>query len=365
MRLSELFEATDYLDSADEWLKKYTYENLDKWPDDYILKTLVKRYPIDEDRTIYRGLNFFTKEEYEKFVTSIRSGYINISGISSWSEEKSQAEQFAVTRPTYFLNRELMQAEDERSKNFEHITGYRGVIISVSDIKGRGIDVNSSRLGHESEVILIPGKYKITGIEEIKTFKDTIEKANVESNILSLTRDAIYDQGKQNKLFNYIINKHKDDLTDKAKDHLFNISKPVDEYIIFEKRKDYDRNLKEIGQKVDVYVPYSFFEFAKKGIFTPKGEKAAQLIAQRALQEFVRTLPEFKGMTVSASQVGSMADWIGRGSEYTRAMAKHMKPTRDELDNSIKDINNIKDPKEKQKAINDYRDKMVKMLSQV
>ncbi len=364
MKYSELFEDSDYLDHADKWLKDYTYQNLDKWPSSSTLLALKQRYPVDTDETVYRGMNFLTKEEFDKFMQTIENGNLRISSISSWSPNRDEAKRFSITRPTYFLNHALMQAEDKKSKEGEYMIGYRGVILSTSNIKGKGIDVRKSRLGHESEVILEPGIYAVE-IEEVKPFKDTIHKGNLDEYVLDLERTDFHNDSFKNKAFKYIMTHHREDISDKARDHLFKVLYPKDGLLKFGEKSRYSAYGHEPVTEFVAYAPWTFFHMAGEGLYTAKGFAQAKKLAVELLRLYKAELRAYKDEAVDGKAIGDIADMFGLTQTYTAITRQHVKPQVDKIQASVKDINQIKDPKEKQKAIQRYKDDLVAALGRI
>ena len=60
--------ASDEYDDADAALQKYILNPNDLYAVEHYGKELIHRYPNDKRITIYRGLNFATKDDYNKFI---------------------------------------------------------------------------------------------------------------------------------------------------------------------------------------------------------------------------------------------------------------------------------------------------------
>ena len=118
------------LSDADKALYNYTLNPMHIYEVHGEFDELLSLYANKKSMTVYRGLNFETKEKYDKFISNIQDGNINIKNISSWTPHKKTAEQFAVTRPSYmeFMDSENMKLISAARKNHERVVGYRGDI---------------------------------------------------------------------------------------------------------------------------------------------------------------------------------------------------------------------------------------------
>lgn len=189
MRIIDILEAKD---PATEWLKNYTYHNTDQWPNDYIISTLLKRFPNTHQMTLYRGMNFRSKESYDEYISQFTNGTatIEVSKISSWTNTENTAEHFAMVQPTYNPDMMTFHQEEKARKEFEKVRGYRGIIISNIIEPNTAIDVNKSKHAKENEFILPPATYTINIVKELKRYSDQIndDPSLIEKYILSLTK---------------------------------------------------------------------------------------------------------------------------------------------------------------------------------
>lgn len=278
---SERFEQ---LDTADRWLAKYTYEGLDRWPGGNVLEILAKRYPIKEPTKVYRGMNFRTKDDYDKFMSEIADGYWETGAISSWSQSNTAVEQFAVTRPSYFLDGETMRLHGEASRKREYVTGYRGIILETLAMPGLAIDVNASKLGHESEIILLPTKIKVSVFKQLKKYADHIDDGMDVNEII----EKHHSEGTpyETQFFEYIMTHHIADLNSKSKTILFNKFKgPPD--INVHIRTPYFSS--DVFTHVTIGHHYYFYKGAIEGYYNdedmPKVEQTARIVAEKMIAE--------------------------------------------------------------------------------
>lgn len=302
------------LDSADKWLAKYTYESLDKWPSREIIDDLLERYPNQINRKVYRGINFNDKEHFDKFIEATANGYYESHGISSWGPDNRGVRNFALTQPTYFLNREVMMSHSDAQNRGEEVTGYRGVIISTTLQPGEAIDVDSSGLGHESEYILPPGKYRIE-IEQIKRFDHQLADNETTLDKLVLNATTTSDKG-----LRFVIRNDPSKLSDVAKHHLFGLFftkkmiwlHPPEEV----NHKWYDRRATVIlAGKNCTYTRlesnFELFEMAEKGWFMSNDmDKVTKMFKAelKHLAQHVKAHPETiftkSGIMTAAKMVG-------------------------------------------------------------
>mgnify|MGYP000104956242 CR=1 FL=1 len=140
---------------------------------------LLNLYGNDKPLTLYRGLNFNNKEDYENFLLSIKSGYYIEHNLSAWTTDERQAKQFSITKPSYmeFMTPENWGEISKQYKNKERITGFIGIILKINIQPKQGIDLKD--FSSENEVILTKGKYKILDVKKIFSFNDLLkEKEN-------------------------------------------------------------------------------------------------------------------------------------------------------------------------------------------
>ena len=218
---SFLFEAHD----GDEWLKRYTVDATDKYPSKGAIADLLSKYPFNGG-VLYRGLNFHDKEQYDDFLANTKNGTVLETGnISSWSPSRAECVSFAITRPTYFINRELMQAEDKKNKDIDYMIGHAGVILKVKVGAGVGIDVNKSDFGKEQEVILVPGTYSISIDETMLPFMKSISKDNFREQFLTITSLGSSASKLDVRKFEHILF-HYSEFDTEMREHLFKLITP-------------------------------------------------------------------------------------------------------------------------------------------
>lgn len=83
---------------VDDALRNYTLNPME-FVSDSVFEEGLSLYGNDNPITLYRGLNFATKEAYDLFMDNISYGYLLTKSYSSWSPSKQVASNFARTRP--------------------------------------------------------------------------------------------------------------------------------------------------------------------------------------------------------------------------------------------------------------------------
>jgi hypothetical protein len=380
MKVHELLEAQDYQRIADpslKWLAQYTYENLNKWPGAYIVQDLLQRFPCDAG-VIYRGMNFYTKEKYDEFMSQFKGAQtasIEFGSITSWAPTESGAEQFAITQPTYFLNLEVIVADGEMNKAKERMAGYRGIILSTRVTAGAGIDVDKSGVGHESEVILPPGVHTIHVHKLIKKYAHQITDKDVDINqaILNMNiADMKRSSSNTYTLFDYVMHHHISDLNSKARAHLFKLFQPDEGKPIFDSKVDTVSSLGATDStkvQFHYWTPcYFLFELYKQGVFqaaTQKKDiiKLAKQIMREALpviEEHIIAAERFDGQLIK-----TIAEIAGMESALDKMIKRTVGPEYRRLEDVGRAINKITDPKEHEKALHNHKETLKQLLSKI
>jgi hypothetical protein len=217
-------DANKIRDPIERAIAKYVLDPFHAHEVAEVIHDAIERYGNDEPMTIYRGLNFSSKEEYDSFMRQVDSGKIKFESISSWSPSRKQALVFAKTKPSYmeFMSASMWSNISNQSKAKERITGYRGVVLKTEIPAGKGLDIRKTGFGVESEVILPAGAYNVE-IEELKTFKDTIADDDVNS-IVSRMQKKDYDSDTDmQKMLEYIMHHHPEEFNDESKGKIFKL----------------------------------------------------------------------------------------------------------------------------------------------
>lgn len=382
MKIHDLLsEAQDYhkiKDPALRWLAQYTYENLNKWPGKEIIQQLLHAYPSDAG-TVYRGINFSTPDAYEKFMQPFGDSdhaKLTFSGITSWTKHAQSAHQFAITQPTYFLNREVMIAHDVMNKNKERLAGYRGVILSMKINSGDGIDVDASGVGHESEIIMPPNTYEVSIHETIKLYADHLKSGDttIDQVIQSLKSPSeLYKSGASGHSFaSHVLHHHVKELSDASRNHLFKLLKPKAgvKPFVYEVSPTYAWGGKS-SDKVDVtyHIPaLRLFDMYNQGVFTSDAHvHEIKMLARKVIKQVLPMLREHlvKADRLDMRPIRIVAKLANAESELNQVVRQTVGAEYARLQHVGRDINKIQDPESQRKAIEDHAEELQQLLQKI
>jgi hypothetical protein len=222
MNLLEIYKLI--VEDALKNLEKYVYDAGSGFLSPSDIEYLLKKYSIDNNALVYRGLFFNSKEGFLEFLKKINNNRLELKTYSSWDTTKSGAEQFARTKPTnniMLLGRDFFRGEDERKKKREYTQGY-GVILQTVAHKGKAIDVRETGKAQENEIILPAGKYVVKVAQVFKPHGDNVQSIDINQYIQSQRgmKNAA-DGNIEYSLMEYILHNFKDDITDKSKEYLY------------------------------------------------------------------------------------------------------------------------------------------------
>jgi hypothetical protein len=307
---------------GDEWLRKYTMEGINNFPGQKTIKELLAKYPFDGG-VLYRGMNFDNKVQWDQFLESSNNGTEYLSGdVSSWSKSESTATQFSLTKPTYFLNRDLIQAESLKNKNRDFMIGHVGVVLKITVEPGFGIDITKSMHDKENEVIMQPGRYKAEIHKTMTPYMQSINEDNYGFELLNIKNNGNLssDPGK----LDHILNRFKI-FSNKEKSHIFNLIKGDMEKIetqvnVYERHDPVSRHGNH--QIPEIYVGWSaspdLFDHYDK--FLPKDQaivnKCLSIAAESIDQKFDLETKNFdwKNKSFYINLDRSVADAIDRNN---------------------------------------------------
>lgn len=163
-------------------------------------------WPNEDDITVYRGINFSTKEKYESFLKEFKAtGGYQSAECAGFSPRYDTAYDFSTTTKTYFPTMHVVMEESKRNVQGEKIAGYCGVILTATAKRGTVVDVNISGQGVESEVLFRPHELIKCEVFKVKSFKELVRSKNFDVN-----EYVKNNAGNDDDLLTYlIINKNK------------------------------------------------------------------------------------------------------------------------------------------------------------
>jgi hypothetical protein len=241
-----------YDNDIDKAIDRYTHDPMYISDIEEVWKDALFQYNLDSNTKVYRGLNFDTKEDYDKFINSLEKGYLKTQSITSWSPNKDTAVGFASTKPTYmeFMTKERAKQISEASKKGEYITGYRGVVLETIAKKDISLDLEKSKFHKEPEILIPASNIKIIKITDIKTFEEEYKDKNIFDDFRKITKEHLNNNDNKNrryqKLYNYVFINHKpEDFSYEDKAHLFKLlygNKKVQTRVELKKASIFDDN---------------------------------------------------------------------------------------------------------------------------
>ncbi len=305
----------------DKAIAMYTIDPVYKYMVDDVITSAIKRYPNKQSVTIYRGLNFSTKQQYTDFIGSITDGKLTTTVSTSWSPSQSQAKVFAKTKPSFM---EFMSANNwadisAQSKSKERIVGYRGVVLSTTIPANSALDMTTTEYAVENEIIVPPGEYSVS-ISELKTFKDTVaDDSDINTTIKNLAQ-----QEDATEFLQYILHHHGSELNDASKRIVFKLLgiQPFDYtieltpgYEILKRPPSLAVHMVRIDT-LDTMKPY-ILKTDYDRIITQSRGKFKQLLKD------IQTMYK-PGLTIDwgYAPAGKIAELLGLRLEYTTTMQK-------------------------------------------
>jgi hypothetical protein len=305
-------------DPVDKAIAKYVLDPMYSYEVDLIIEKGIKKYPNTDAVKLYRGINFRTKEEFEKFMSDLDDGKVKFKSSTSWSPKKQVAEQFAKSRPSYmeFMSRDSWDEISKQSKAKERITGYRGIIISTEIGKDEALDLSRTKYQAEPEMILPPGTYKLD-IEQVKSFKDILSDSDVNTEIAKMTKEKKTDRD-QEKFLEFIWAHHKEQFNDESKAKVFQLMAFRPFYYEIEFRKADKLFYKHDTIKVDTNARHVTILDSMSNFLL---DKDVEKIKSASRSSFKKMLVDVKklykeGAVISWEDIGDVADFLGLKTEY-------------------------------------------------
>lgn len=152
-------------EEVDDILDKYVINyNTSYLYDDEFLEDAKYYYSNKKPLRLFRGLLFYSESAYKNFVDSIKSGYITTDRATSWTKSKTIAEEFATHEKNLdnSVAMGLYISMKRDRKKYDKIDGYKGVVLITNIEPRQGIEL---KIGGEAEVLLPPGRYKVSRYE--------------------------------------------------------------------------------------------------------------------------------------------------------------------------------------------------------
>lgn len=200
-----------------EELREYVRAESPIWDLD-VFNEMKNAWPNQNEITLYRGINFKSKESYDNFLDSLNEngGYIQNSA-SSFSADEATAEGFAIISKSYFLNKEVMKANSVQNTLGERIAGYKGVVLKVTVPANYVVDVQKSGEAIENEYLFEPGKIIKVEVRNLKSFYEITQEPGFDVNKV-LEEEILKIQLKKesvlnNKWVSFLLINHADEIS--------------------------------------------------------------------------------------------------------------------------------------------------------
>jgi hypothetical protein len=306
-----------------------------------------------------------------------KNGTVYSGRTSSWALHPTTAKQFAITWPTYHFNRELAYAEQTRTDNHEWMLGYRGVILKYECPANIAIDLNGTDLVYEDEIILPRGTYApIAIVEEFKPFSQEINKDNFEEQfkaIKSLSSSDYEEFDKQK--FRYILHHFQNNFSDEARRYLAKVigipakGECLDEYRPYNDKYSY-RTAQYLTHD---NIPYNLLTYY--GLLMPEDQQRVVNLVNQVWKQRINKLNE---AFASGADIGNLTVDMNGSVQFEKTIAdpalvqRFKKLINDRvgeayrgMSKEVTDINRITDENEQRKAINNYRDKVERIMKNI
>lgn len=330
-------------------LRRYTKDEVPIY-DERVFNEMLAEWPNEEDITVYRGINFSTKERYEDFLKELKeTGGYQSSECAGFSPRYDTAYDFSTTTKTYFPTMEVVIEEAKRNVQGEKIAGYCGVILTAIAPHGTVIDVNSSGQGVESEVLFRPNQLIKCEVVKIKSFKELVRSKDF--NINEYVKEHA---GKDDDLLEYlVINKNKTITDDNCQLLLekylekFNKTKTgfkteellvIEDNIVAVNRTNY--RFGEESKVIKIYVPdtkyFENYELLRK----PQRQQVTE-IANDVISHVFDLHLQYRDKTpIDYSSLKSITPYLNKENKelYTRMIGYKQKETYDNHNDKLREI---------------------------
>lgn len=338
---------------------------------------MLAEWPNEEDITVYRGINFSTKEKYESFLKELKvTGGYQSSECAGFSQRYETAYDFSTTTKTYFPTMEVVMEEAKRNVQGENIAGYCGVILTATAAKGTVIDIDRSGQGVESEVLFAPDQIIKCEVFKVKSFKECVSSRDFDVN------DYVQKHaGENDDLLTYlIINKNKiitDEncqlLLDKYLEK-FNKTKTgfqtnelivaEDNIVIVEKT---NHRFGDESKVIKIYVPDTKY-FENYEILRNDQREQIKTIANDVIQHVFDIHLQYRDITpIDYSSLKNITPYLNKENEslYKRMIGYKQKETYDNHNNRFREIYKDKSLTSNQRAklVDNEMDKLKSFLT--
>lgn len=364
----------------------YSYDPIDEAISSYVssevlssslsryLKQAIEKYPNKRPMTLYRGLNFLNKEHYNNFLSSISSGKITLESFSSWSTDKRIAEGFAKSRKFNldlgFVSKDnpYWKAYQISEKKKDPLVGYRGIVLITHIPAYTGLDMTEAGYESESEVVLPKGTYRIQ-YYDVLSYSDKYKNQNPNDILIKLIKIGNNEQIKAVFEFLSANGCTPSDLSDYVKHYLFiktvDLSK-VKPFTSIEtrtyskafygaaekKRVIYGEAFSDLPNAASLLERYTSTDYSKFKILFKSSLK--KLLNQ--IEDLSNKYPDYP-IVINKTTL-RLAEDFGISKDAYNMMNSYYRPRYDEIQDKGRQVNQIKNYREKQQFIEKYMDEL-------
>lgn len=338
---------------------------------------MIAEWPNEEDITVYRGINFSTKEKYEDFLKELKAtGGYQSSEAAGFSPRYDTAYDFSTTTKTYFPTMEVVMEEAKRNVQGEKIAGYCGVILTATAKKGTVVDVNLSGQAVESEVLFRPNALIPCEVFKVKSFKELVRSKDFDVNEY-IQKHA----GEDDDLLTYlVINKNKT-ITDENCQLLldkylekFNKTKTgfqaneilvAENNIVIIEKTNY--RFDEESKSIKIYVPDTKY-FENYEILRKDQREHVKTIANEVIQHVFDIHIKYRDtMPIDYTALKSITPYLDKKNKdfYKRMIGYKQKETYEGHNDKLREIYKDKSLTSSQRSrmVDDEMDKLKKFLN--
>ncbi len=338
---------------------------------------MLAHWPNEEDITIYRGMNFNTKEDYENFLKDYKEkgGFIS-DYAAGFTDSYKTATDFATSPKTYFPTMEIVIQEEKRRTLGDDMTGYCGVILAVQVPAGTAVDLNISGEAIESEFLLVPNQLYKCKIEKVKSLNELVNSRGFNINEYIKEKGNIADNTSKFIIMNKsrsLNNESKNILIERDLNEFINNKKTFENENILSNTNYLTAILKNHGRFGEEDLRIQFFApnlkyFELNNLMTPEKQVVFKYIANEIIQDAIKIHLEYRDKyEIDYSAIKAVTPFASKDSVelYQRAIAYNKKETYENINDTLRDVFKDKSisQKDKNKLIDKEMDRMKSLIN--
>lgn len=373
----------EYLSPIDQAIKDYVSSEMFAYKLHEYIDEAIEKYPNRRSMTLYRGLNFLNKEHYDSFIKTISNGKITLNSFSSWTTSKRVAEGFANTRKFTldlgFVSKDdpYWKAYEEATKKKDPLVGYRGVVLITHIPANVGLDMTEAGYGSEEEVVLPKGTYNIK-YYDVLSYSDKYKNKDPNEILTKLIKIGNTNQIKAVFEFLQANGLKPTDLSTYVRHYLFTKTisfLEIAPYVSI-KRKHYDKEVYFGVVHKDVIYGSAISGNAKYEVislldwFTDSDYSKLKILFKSSLKKMLEQIedlsekyPEYP--IIINNTTLKLANEFNISQAAYDLMRQYYKPNYEKLQDKGRQVNQIKDYRERKEFLNNYMDELTVFLKTV